>query len=292
MINKQRSLSVRAQCALLAVNRASYYYKPVKKTDSPLANAIAELYQQHPVYGYRRIHALLSKKYFVNHKKIARLMKEMKLKAIYPGPKTTQRNREHKIFPNHLSREKIARPFQCYQVDITYLRTVYGFLYLVALMDSYSRYVVSWRIANTLESAPCVDALLDALAFYPHPKMVHSDQGVQFTSHDWVSVLEKHRVMISMSGQGRSIDNAEIERLWRSLKYEWLYIEGCRTVEEVKLGVSQFIEWYNFRRPHQALGYKTPARALKEPVGLAPLAPALKAEETINQGTQCSLILV
>ena len=288
MIDRNKSLSVRAQCALLAVNRASYYYKPVEKGDSALANAIAELYQQHPVYGYRRIHALLSKEFCVNRKRVARLMREMNLKAIYPGPKTTQRNREHKIFPNRLKRSEIVRAYQCYQVDITYLRTTHGFLYLVALMDSYSRYVVSWRIANTLEATPCVDALLDALAFNSCPEMVHSDQGVQFTSQDWIGVLESKKITISMSGQGRSIDNAEIERLWRSLKYEWLYIEGCRSVEEVKSGVSQFIKWYNLKRPHQALDYKTPAELL-ETEGLAPLSQ--EAEETTNQGSQYSLIL-
>lgn len=294
MISKKKELSVQRQCKLLQVSRATFYYAPHFRDESLLMNQIAEIYGEHPMYGYRRIHALISRDHKVNRKKIARLMQEMNLRAIYPGPKTTVRGRASTVFPNRLKERQIADIFQGYQVDITYLRTAHGFLYLVALLDIYSRYVVSWRISNSLETRSCLDAVEDALAFYPSPGLVHSDQGVQFTSKDWLDLLEAHDIEASHSGAGRSNDNAHIERLWRSLKYEYLFIHGCRSVEEVKEGVGKFIRWYNEKRPHQALGYKTPQEVMEARAeGLAPLPSSLKPEGivTVNQRPTKSLIL-
>lgn len=294
MISREKKLSVQRQCKLLEVSRATFYYTPHFRDETLLINRIAELYEACPMYGYRRIHALISQEQRVNRKKIARLMRELHLRAIYPGPKTTVRGRESTVFPNRLKQTKITDVFQGYQVDITYLRTIHGFLYLVALLDIYSRYIVSWRISNSLETGACLDVVEDALAFYPKPDLLHSDQGVQFTSKDWLELLEAHGIEPSHSGAGRSNDNAHIERLWRSLKYEYLFIHGCRSVEEVKKGVGEFICWYNERRPHQALGYKTPREVMQSRAeGLAPLPSSPKPEGivTVNPRPTKSLIL-
>lgn len=291
MIDKTKPVSIRRQCSLLAVSRASHYYLPQQKKETELANEIAEIYAAYPVYGYRRVHAVLRESRQINRKKVARMMKGMGLQAIYPGPKTTIRNSDHKVYPYVLKDIKVVRPHQSYQIDITYLRTDAGFVYLVALLDSYSRYIVSWRVTNSLETTGCLDALYDALAFYPHPELIHSDQGVQFTSQEWVAALEKHKIQVSMSGQGRSIDNAAIERLWRSLKYEYLFIRGCRSVEEIKSGVRQFVAWYNHERPHQSLGYKTPGVVKAEAEGLAPLPASLLRGNVTSMRSQNSLNL-
>ena len=283
MINRLHKLSLERQCALLEIHRSRYYYNPVQKDEGVIKNKIMALYHKYPIYGYRRVTACLKQdNRIINHKKVLRLMQELQLKAIYPGVVTTKPAKGALVYPNLLKGLEIVRPHQVYQTDITYLRTWHGFMYLIALMDAYSRYIVGWRLSNTLSTPPCLKALEDALAFYPWPAILHSDQGCQFTSQDWIKMLKAHQIQISMSGQGRSCDNAKIERLWRTLKYEYLPFVRVTSGFDLKTVLGQFVHWYNTQRPHQALGYKTPEEVLRQ----GPLLPSNslftnKKEETI-----------
>jgi len=294
MIGKGNRLSVRRQSELLALNRSRLYYKTAEDTDTVRANLIEEVYRQYPMYGYRRIQAHLKDHgYVINRKCVLRLMRELRIKAIYPAPKTTVRNQAHKKYPYLLRGIAVTKPHQVWQVDITYLRTKQGFLYLTALIDMRSRYVVGWSLSNSLDTESCLRALEDAILTHGIPEIINSDQGSQFTSHDWTQALTSKGILISMSGSGRSNDNAYIERLWRSLKYEWTFIKGARTVEDYKTLLPQFFEWYNSKRPHQALGYKTPARALEELLyGYVDKAGALTHIPTKASSTSDSLIFV
>lgn len=264
MITSNHALSIRRQCDLLVLNRSSCFYERVLRDDTELANLICDVYKTYPMYGYRRITALLRRDgMMVNHKRVLRLMREMGLKAIYPPPKTTVCDSSHKKYPYLLKGLAMTRPHQVWQIDITYLRTHHGFMYLTALIDVYSRYVVGWTLSNTLESSHCLAALEKATGIYGLAEIINSDQGSQFTSHEWVDALESKGIFISMSGRGRSNDNAHIERLWRTLKYEWTLINGARSVGDYKRLLPQFIDWYNNLRPHQSLRYQTPSEVLK-----------------------------
>jgi putative transposase len=185
-------------------------------------------------------------------------MREMNLQAIYPGPNTSKRNLSEMVQPYLLSELVITKPHQVWQVDITYLRTNNGFMYLVALIDVYSRLVVGWRLNNSLCVEPCLNALGDAIERYGKPGIINSDQGSQFTSEAWIGGLQVHGIMISMTGKGRCNDNANIERLWRSFKYEGSYLYKWYSVTELKVNIPKWVNWYNSERPHQALGYLTP----------------------------------
>jgi len=263
MIKKNHKLSVEDQCKALNVHRSVYYYKPHKKDDSELKEKIMGIYKKYPIYGYRRIGACLKREgQNINNKKVLRIMKETGLKAIFPGPVTTRARKGDRIYPNLLKDIKIIRPYQAYQTDITYIRTFYGFMYLVALIDSFSRYILSWRLSNSLSTESCLEALTDALTFFPLPDITHSDQGCQYTSHAWIDLLILHKVKISMSGQGNSNENGKVERLWRTLKYEYLYLMGSKDPSNLKKIIAEFVRWYNHERPHQALDYKTPAEIL------------------------------
>jgi putative transposase len=198
----------------------------------------------------------------VNHKKVRKIMREEGLKAIYPGVKTTVRNKEHRIYKNKLKKLDITYPHQVWQTDITYIRTSKGFLYLTAFIDAYSRFIVGWRLSNTLEADTCLEAFKDGVSRFGFPYMVHSDQGSQFTSDKWIKLMNINHVQISMSGKGRSNDNAIIERLWRTLKYEHLIIRNCRSVQEIREEIKNFVIWYNVERPHQSLEYFTPFERL------------------------------
>jgi putative transposase len=265
MIDKGSPLSVRQQCRLLEVNRSLVYYQRAVVDDTELANALCELYRQFPVYGYRRLTACLRREgYAVNGKRVLRLMREMGLRAIYPGLKTTVVDKAASKYPYLLKDMVIVRAHQVWQVDITYLRTDHGFMYLTALIDMYTRFVVGWSLSNSLDTETCLRTLERAISTYGVPDMINSDQGCQFTSEAWIQALESQGILISMSGKGRSNDNAHIERLWRTLKSEWTLIHGLRTVAEYKAHLPKFINWYNHLRPHQALQYKTPGEALKK----------------------------
>jgi putative transposase len=216
------------------------------------------------MYGYRRIRAKLGHQgIIVNGKKVLRIMRQQKICAIFPGPKTTVVDPKAYKYPYLLNNGLTLYPHRVWQVDITYLKTPYGFIYLTALIDVYSRYVVGHCLSSTLDTESCVLALERAILSHGIPTIINSDQGSQFTSDLWINALIKYGILISMCGKGRSNDNAFIERLWRTLKYEWLYIYGARKICDYKKLLTSFIKWYNDERPHQALKYKTPAQMLK-----------------------------
>lgn len=258
-------LSIRAQSRLLALNRSTLYYqeKPMGE-DTEIANRIGEIYERTPQYGYRRIHAQLVREgWIVNRKKIQRLMKELGLKALYPKPKTTIRGSKSQVYPYLLSNLTIERPHHVWQVDITYLKLPGGFVYLVALIDVYSRGVVGWRLSNSLCKEAALEALEDAIWHYGIPLIINSDQGTQFTSKEWERFCCINDIQMSMAHKGGSTDNAYIERFWRTLKYEGFYLNSPETMPELKAMLTDFIRWYNEERLHSSLGYKTPMEVLK-----------------------------
>lgn len=222
-------------------------------------NDIRDIWDEMPFYGYRRItRELRFRGYKVNHKRVQRLMQLAGIQAIYPKQKTSIPNKSHKIYPYLLKGLDIKAPDQVWAVDITYLKLNRGLMYLVALIDVCSRYIVDWTLVNTLEAAHCVAMLKRALV-QRRPKILNSDQGCQFTSDAWIDTLKDHRVQISMDGKGRCLDNIYIERFWRSLKYEDFYLKDYQTVPELRDGIKNYIDFYNHKRWHQSLNYLTPA---------------------------------
>jgi putative transposase len=258
---EQSPLSLRRRSELLGINRSSLYYEAqsVKVDDVSLLNEIREAWEKYPFYGYRRItKELKADGIVVNKKRVQRLMREGGIQAIHPGPNTSRRNQEHAICPYLLRGMEIARRDQVWMVDITYLRLEQGFVYLVALMDVYSRYVVGWKLSTTLETGFCIEALKQGLRL-SIPDIVNSDQGCQFTSDTWLDYLREQNIKVSMTGKGRCLDNIYIERFWRSVKREEFYLNDYADVKELKAAIEAYIEFYNHRRWHQSLGYKTPA---------------------------------
>lgn len=261
MVDAQHpELSIRKQCCLLAVNRSNVYYEPAPtRDDTELANEIHELWLEMPFYGYRRITAELNRRgYLINHKRIFNLMRAMNIKALYPAPKTTITSPDHKIYPYLLRGLQIVRPNQVWSTDITYIKMPNGFVYLVALIDIYSRFILAWRLSNTLDKSFCLDMLTHGLT-RGLPEILNTDQGCQFTSTAWTSMVEEHGIQVSMDGRGRWADNVYIERLWRTIKHEHIFLYSFDTVGQIKQSIGEFIEIYNTRRLHQSLGYKTPA---------------------------------
>jgi putative transposase len=290
MIEKNNgSLSTRKQCSLLEVNRASHYYtaQDANQGDALLMNEIKEVWLRRCFYGYRRItKELQSMGHDVNRKRVLRLMRKMGLQAIYPKPKTSLKNQEHKIYPYALKDLAIGHSNQAWQVDITYLHHQGGFMYLVALIDVHSRYVVSWELSNTLDTDFCLTALKTGLKDVV-PEIVNSDQGCQFTSKDWVGALIGAGIKVSMTGKGRCHDNIYIERFWRAVKYEEIYLNDYDTVIELKSAIDTYIEFYNNKRWHQSLGYKTPAEVYynsqKEPMHMMDNTSALPTSTQAQQ---------
>ena len=264
MVTKNTKLGIRQQCCLLQINRSLLYYNHRDVFDDTcLANALVDIYQQYPVYGYRRLTVCLKRRgYAVNGKHVLRLMRQMGLRAIYPKPRTTLVNKDHYKYPYALKDMVITKPHQAWQIDITYLRTEHGFIYMNALIDMQTRYVVGWSLSNSLDTEACIRTLEKAIASHGLPDIINSDQGSQFTSQEWVNAVHGKGTLVSMSGKGRSNDNAHIERLWRTLKYEWTILNGARSVADYKKLLPGFINWYNNLRPHQALEYQTPAEVL------------------------------
>jgi len=245
----------------LEVNRSTVYYesKPTVIDDIELLNEIRDIWERYSFYGYRRItKELQSQGRIVNRKRVRRVMAEAGIYAIYPGPNTSRRNKLHAIHPYLLRGMTIDHPNQVWMIDITYLRLKQGFVYLVALIDVYSRYVVSWKTSNTLETTFCVEALASEL-LSAKPDIINSDQGCQFTSEEWVSYLKAQEIQISMTGKGRCLDNVYIERFWRSVKREEFYLNDYGNIRELTQAIAAYIEFYNHRRWHQSLDYKTPA---------------------------------
>ena len=262
MIARDRAdLSVRRQCALLGLARSGVYREPAAPDGEELAlmRWIDEQYLATPFYGSRRMTAGLRQAgHQVNRKRVQRLMRLMGLEALGPKPKTSRPSAQHRIYPYLLRGLTIDRPNQVWATDITYIPMARGFLYLVAVMDWYSRYVLAWRLSNTMDTSFCLDALEDALR-KGRPEIFNTDQGAQFTSTAFSDKLETAGVRISMDGCGRWLDNVFVERLWRSLKYEEVHLKAYANGLEARIGIGQWVRFYNERRPHQALGYKTPA---------------------------------
>jgi len=254
------NLSLVRQCQLLGLSRSSLYYQPVPAdtTDLQLMALMDRQYLLTPFYGSRRMAAWLATQGFaVNRKRVQRLMGWMGIEAIYPRPKTSQAALNHKKWPYLLRGVSIERVHQVWSTDITYIPMPRGFLYLVAIMDWHSRYVLSWRLSNTLEVGFCVEALAEALEFGT-PEIFNSDQGSQFTSDDFTQVLLARSIQISMDGRGRCLDNIFIERLWRSLKYEEVYLKAYDNGRQAREGIGTYLRFYNNERLHQSLEYLTP----------------------------------
>lgn len=253
-------IDIKRKCELLHVARSSIYYKKkeMESDDVIIMNEIEEIYLRKPFYGYRRITIeLRSKGFIVNHKKVQRLLKIMGRKAIFPTRKTTIRNPDHKVFKCLLNGLKIEYPNQVWQVDITYIKVGNGFVYLICLIDVFSRKIMGWSLSTFLDTPPCLEALGDALKI-GIPEIVNSDQGCQFTSAAWVETLTQKSILISMVGKKRWADNAYVERLWRSIKYENVYLLSFDTVKQAQITLGNYIDFYNRKRWHQALNYHTP----------------------------------
>jgi putative transposase len=255
------ALSIRRQCTLLSLARSGVYRMPQPANDDDLAlmRAIDELFTAWPFLGSRRMAEMLgTKEQPLNRKRMQRLMRKMGIAALGPKPRTTEPAPGHKIFPYLLRNMTINRPNQVWAADITYIPIGRGFLYLVAIMDWASRAVLAWRLSNTMDVSFCVSALEEALSRFGRPDIFNTDQGSQFTSAAFTGTLAKAGIKISMDGRGRWMDNVFIERLWRSLKYEDIYLKGYADGREARAGIASWIGFYNGRRPHQALGNRTP----------------------------------
>jgi len=254
-------ISVRRQCELLGVSRAGLYYQPAGESEENLRlmRLLDEQYTRTPFYGSRRMTVWLEEQgYAVNRKRVSRLMTLMGIEAVYPKPKLSEPGVGHKVYPYLLEGMEVKRVNQVWSTDITYIRMAQGFVFLVAVMDWFSRYVLSWSLSLTLELDFCLEALRRALRT-GRPEIFNSDQGSQFTSEKFTSELEGRQITISMDGRGRYLDNIFVERLWRSLKYEEVYLKDYRLVPEAREGIDRYFRFYNHERPHQSLGYRTPA---------------------------------
>jgi putative transposase len=260
LIGAEAKVSIRRQCELLGLPRSSYYYEPIPETSEnlELLRLLDEQYLRTPFYGSRRMAAWLAGEgYAVNRKRVQRLMRILGLEGLAPRPRTTKPAPGHRIFPYLLRNVDVTQADQVWSTDITYIPLRHGYLYLTAILDWHSRYVLSWRLSNSLETSFCLQALDDALA-QGKPKIFNTDQGVQFTSVEFTSRLLDRAVAISMDGRGRALDNAFIERLWRTVKYEEVYLKEYADADELYQGLKSYFLFYNHERPHQALDYQTP----------------------------------
>lgn len=257
---ESRELNVCRQCELVDLPRSTWYYRPAGESPRNLAlmRQIDEVYLAHPSFGSRMMTAWLRRAgEAVNRKRVQRLMRRMGLEAIYPRPRTGEPAAAHKIYPYLLRHRVVARPDEVWSADITYVPLARGFMYLVAVLDWHSRYVLAWRLSNTLDAAFCIEALEEALG-RGRPEIFNTDQGAQFTSRAFTGVLEQAKIQISMDGRGRALDNVFVERLWRTVKYEDVYVRGYETAPDLAAGLSRFFDFYSHARPHSALEYHTP----------------------------------
>jgi len=265
-------LPIIRQCELLGVARSSYHALDasprVRAGDLEVLWRIDEEYTRHPFYGSRRMRAYLrSLGYQVSRKRVRRLMRQLGLAGMAPGPNTSRSHPKHPVYPYLLRGVAIIRPNQVWSSDITYIRLERGFAYLVVVIDWYSRKVLSYRISNTLDAGFCVDRLQEALRDHGKPEIYNTDQGVQFTSEAFTGVLKGHGVKISMDGRGRALDNIFVERLWRTAKYEDIYLKGYATLPELEAGLEEYFAFYNGERLHQALGEQTPNAVYASGIG-------------------------
>ena len=266
------TVALTRQCVLAGVSRATVYARqrprPLDQHDEMLKRLIDQEYTRHPFYGTRRMVVYLGQcGHTVNRKRAQRLMRALGLAGMAPGPNTSRAHPQHKVYPYLLRGIAVVRPNQVWSTDITYIRLERGFVYLVAVIDWYSRRVLSWRISNSMEAVFCVDCLEDALRAYGRPEIFNSDQGSQFTSESFTGVLKREGVAISMDGRGRVFDNIFVERLWRNVKHEDVYLNGYATMSELLIGLTKYFAFYNGERPHQGLANRTPDAVYKSAEG-------------------------
>jgi len=263
MLNEDdRELSMRKQCLLLSISRSGLYYqkRPEKSYNIKLMNLIDEEFTRHPYMGVESMTEYLrrDKRKHCGPKRVRRLMRQMGLMPIYPKHNTSIPNHEHKVYPYLLREVTVDHPNQVWATDITYIRLRHGFAYLVAIMDWHSRSVLSWRLSNTLDSSFCCEALDEALRLYGAPEIFNSDQGCQFTCEAFISRLKAKQISISMDGRGRAFDNIFVERLWRTVKYQDIYIKGYETMQEAQVGLAEYFPYYNRGRRHKSLEHLRP----------------------------------
>jgi putative transposase len=269
-----KGLSIARRCVLLGISRSLLYYTPKGESfeNEYLMRLIDAQYLKTPWYGARQMARQLKRQgHWVNRKRVGRLMAKMGLVAVYPAPKTSKPHPAHRIYPYLLGEVAISRPNQVWCADITYIPMRRGFLYLMAIMDWYSRRVLTWQLSNTLDADFCVEALQEAIARFGVPEIFNTDQGCQFASAEFTGVLALHGIRISMDGRGRWIDNVFIERLWRSLKYECVYLEAFESPRDARTKIDYWIKYYKHQRPHSSLEKRTPHEAYQgiKPVALA-----------------------
>ena len=255
-------LTIKNQCQLLGLSRSSYYYQELELSvdDQAILNCMDEIFTEHPYYGTRRMmHVLKNEGIDIGRKKVHRFYRLLGIETIYPKKNISKRNQAHKVYPYLLKDFAIVKPNQVWSMDITYIRLKQGFVYLAAIIDWYSRFVLSWRVSISLEADFCVEALQGALDLYPKPEIFNTDQGVQFTSSNFINVLKNDDIKISMDGKGRALDNVFIERFWRSLKQEKIYLIDLLSVKDAKRAIGDYMQFYNYNRLHQSLNYQTPA---------------------------------
>ncbi len=263
MVNREEDLSIRCQCELVGVTRGSFYYQPSGETEEnlKLMRLMDEHYLEHPTEGVVRMrNFLLTLGILANHKRVRRLLRLMGLMAIYPKRNLSGLGQAKYIKPYLLRDLKITRPNQVWAIDITYIPMPKGFLYLTAIIDIYSRYIVGWGISNSLDAACSLNVTKEAIERYGKPEIINSDQGSQFTCHEWIELLEKEEIKISMDGKGRAIDNIFIERFWRSVKYDYVYIKVPSDGLELYQGLKDYMDYYNNRLCHQGIDHKIPAK--------------------------------
>lgn len=272
MIDRSHSLPLSRQVRELGISRGSVYYlpRPVSVADLAIMRRIDELHLEFPFAGSRMLRDLLRQEGIeIGRQHVATLMKKMAIEAIYRRPNTSKPTPGHKVYPYLLRKLPIVRPNQVWATDISYIPMARGFVYLVAIVDWFSRKVLAWRVSITMEADFCVEALEEALARYGKPEIFNTDQGSQFTSHAFTSVLHREEIAISMDGRGAWRDNVVVERLWRSVKYEEVYLRAYAAVSEARISIGRYLNFYNARRPHSSLGARTPDQAYFDNLPLA-----------------------
>lgn len=261
MIDRTHDLPVSRQCQILSLARSTAYYRPqaTSEADLTIMRRIDELHLEHPFAGSRMLRDMLRREgYLIGRKHVTALMKKMRIEALYRKPRTSTRHAAHQVYPYLLRDMKIEQPDHVWCADITYIPMKRGFVYLFAVMDWASRRVLSWRLSNTLTTDFCLEAVQEAIERYGKPQIFNTDQGSQFTGRDFTDLLKDHGIAISMDGKGCWRDNVFVERLWKSIKYEEVYLRAYETVGAAKKGIGHYLAFYNSRRPHSALDGKTP----------------------------------
>ena len=270
LVDTKLELSLNKQCQLLHVSKSSLYYAPIKPfssdSDIKILDAINNIYSDFPSYGYRRVHKqLLKDGYSIGKRFVKKAMKYMGIEALYPKPKTTMANKEHykyeyllKEFRDYARRIVIEKVNQVWSTDITYIKLERGFVYLAAIIDWHSKKILSWKLSNTMDISLTTTVLKEALGIYPKPEIFNTDQGSQYTAKAHTDILKKHNIKISMDGVGRATDNICIERFWRTIKYEEIYLNEYKNIKELQKAIAKYMNAYNKKRLHSAIGYKTP----------------------------------